>query len=317
MSTGVSVVACSGAAGACSRRAAQRAAAVATTRTVVPGDSLDFPRDHGAHPEFRTGVVVRHRLGRRGERGEPLGFQVTFFRTRPGRRRRESERVRAAPAPVRARGARRSAARPAAHDQRAARAGFGLAGAEEGRTRVWIDDWSLRRKATRTARASRRATSRSTLTFTRDAAAAAAGRAGLQRKGRGRRRRATTTAVPQLDVRGTRRARRRAGRGHRHGVARSRMVEHGTWRRRPSGWDWIGHQPRRRRRADGVSHARQGRRNAVGGGTLATRWPRAHVRAGRSPLRAAAVVALAAHRHRVSGRDGGRRRRRRASSWSR
>jgi predicted secreted hydrolase len=32
------------------------------------------------------------------------------------------------------------------HVQKAARAGFGLAGADEGRTRVWIDDWSLEQR---------------------------------------------------------------------------------------------------------------------------------------------------------------------------
>ena len=48
---------------------------------VRPGLPLRFPRDHGAHPAFRTewwyatGAV-------RTESGEALGFQVTFFRSR-------------------------------------------------------------------------------------------------------------------------------------------------------------------------------------------------------------------------------------------
>ena len=63
-------------------------AAVPATREVayppvVPGVELQFPRDEGAHPDFRiewwyvTGWV-------QDEAGAPLGFQVTFFRVRPG-----------------------------------------------------------------------------------------------------------------------------------------------------------------------------------------------------------------------------------------
>ena len=75
------------------------------------------------------------------------------------------------------------------------------------------------------------------------------------------------------------------------------------------GWDWTGINLddggalmafRMRDRAGGALWA---------GGTLRERGrPRAHVRARRGSLRAAAVVALAAHRRRLSGRDDGRRR---------
>ena len=49
---------------------------------VIPGARLTFPRDHGAHPDFRTewwyvtGVLD---LPQRD-----IGFQLTFFRSRPG-----------------------------------------------------------------------------------------------------------------------------------------------------------------------------------------------------------------------------------------
>ncbi len=49
---------------------------------VVPGHRLVFPRDHGAHPEFRTewwyvtGALDAPRAN--------IGFQLTFFRSRPG-----------------------------------------------------------------------------------------------------------------------------------------------------------------------------------------------------------------------------------------
>ena len=58
-------------------------AADAVFPNVVPGYSIELPRDEGSHPQFRTewwyltGWVE-------SESGEPFGFQVTFFRNRPG-----------------------------------------------------------------------------------------------------------------------------------------------------------------------------------------------------------------------------------------
>ena len=49
---------------------------------VVAGHALAFPADYGSHLEFRTEWwYVTGWLDSDG--GEPLGFQITFFRTRP------------------------------------------------------------------------------------------------------------------------------------------------------------------------------------------------------------------------------------------
>jgi predicted secreted hydrolase len=50
---------------------------------VTPGATLAFPRDHGAHPQFRTEwwYATGHLTT---ESGRALGFQVTFFRSRTG-----------------------------------------------------------------------------------------------------------------------------------------------------------------------------------------------------------------------------------------
>lgn len=50
---------------------------------VTPGATLAFPRDHGAHPEFRTEwwYATGHLTT---DNGRALGFQVTFFRSRTG-----------------------------------------------------------------------------------------------------------------------------------------------------------------------------------------------------------------------------------------
>ena len=110
---------------------------------VRPGVALQFPRDHGSHPRFRnewwyiTGWV-------RTSGGGELGMQITFFRNRP----RVAEEISSRFAPRQLLLAHAALADPGAgrllHDQRAARAGFGLAEAAEGRTDVAIGDWSLK-----------------------------------------------------------------------------------------------------------------------------------------------------------------------------
>jgi predicted secreted hydrolase len=107
---------------------------------VVPGYRLRFPEDHGSHPDFRiewwyvTGWL---------EPG-PLGFQITFFRARP----QLKDDNPSAFTPRQVIIAHAALSDPALgrliHGQLAARAAFELAGAEPGRTRVWVDDWSLR-----------------------------------------------------------------------------------------------------------------------------------------------------------------------------
>ena len=100
--------------------------------------ALEFPRDHGAHPDFRTEWWYLT-----GWLDGPLGFQITFFRGRP-------EEQGANPSSFNPRQllfAHAALSDPKRgrllHDQVAARAGHWLAEAETGRTGVWIDDWSL------------------------------------------------------------------------------------------------------------------------------------------------------------------------------
>ncbi len=109
---------------------------------VVAGAALAFPRDEGAHPAFRTEWwYVTGSL--RDARQREYGFQLTFFRSRPG----VAEASASAFAPRQLLFAHAALANPAqgrlAVDERAARAGFGLAYANEGRTDVAIDGASL------------------------------------------------------------------------------------------------------------------------------------------------------------------------------
>ena len=105
---------------------------------VTPGRQFVFPRDHGAHPEYRTEWWYVT-----GWLDGPLGFQVTFFRARP---EEESDNP-SSFNPRQVLFAHAALSDPKRgrllHDQRAARAGFSLAYAETDRTGVWIDDWKL------------------------------------------------------------------------------------------------------------------------------------------------------------------------------
>lgn len=136
--------------------AAVPARALAAADVVYPavraGVPLVFPRDHGAHPDFRiewwyvTGWV-------RTAGGENLGIQVTFFRTRPPFSGGADAANPSAFAPRQLLLAHAALADPALgrlrHDQRAARAVLGVAGADENTTRVWIDAWRLELEAQR------------------------------------------------------------------------------------------------------------------------------------------------------------------------
>jgi len=109
---------------------------------VVPGYRLRFPEDEGSHPAFRTEWwYVTGWLEPRGR--PPIGFQVTFFRSRPNVDERNPSAFTARHILI-AHAALSDARRGRlVHDQKVARASLGLAGADEGRTRVWIDDWSI------------------------------------------------------------------------------------------------------------------------------------------------------------------------------
>jgi predicted secreted hydrolase len=110
---------------------------------VVPGDAIELPGDAGSHPNHRiewwyvTGWLA-------DAQGRAHGFQVTFFRVRPGVGEDNPSRF----APRQVLFAHAAVADPEAghlrQAERSARQGFDLAYAREGGMDVKIDDWSLR-----------------------------------------------------------------------------------------------------------------------------------------------------------------------------
>ena len=139
--TGLAVVIATGAV------AALAADSAVTYPDVVPGKPLEFPRDEGSHPEYRTEWwYVTGWLQDAAQPGKPLGFQVTFFRVARVSRE-QPEPLRATTSPVRACGDRRPGLRQAAtrHSARRARA-LNSPTRAPASLASRIDDWSLARE---------------------------------------------------------------------------------------------------------------------------------------------------------------------------
>ena len=205
---------------------------------VTPGYRLRFPQDEAAHPAFRTEWwYVTGWLDVAGRAA--LGFQITFFRARP----EIDERNPSAFTPRQIIIAHAAVSDPdrgrLVHDQTIARAALGLAGAEENRTRVWVDDWSFtqERSIYRTRVPGRE--------FALDLALTPAqppllqGDAGLSRKGPRPESASYYYSVPHLQVAGE-----IAQSGRKSSVAGTAWFDH-EWSssymdERATGWDWIG-----------------------------------------------------------------------------
>jgi predicted secreted hydrolase len=113
---------------------------------VVPRP-LVFPRDHGAHPDYRSEWwYLTGFLDRSGSDG--IGFQITFFRIRtpiePSASRFSPQQIVVAHAAIAdpVRGA-------LVHDERAQRVGFGLVETATTDTDVRLDRWTFVRDETR------------------------------------------------------------------------------------------------------------------------------------------------------------------------
>ena len=110
----------------------------------LPPRTLDFPRDFGSHPERRTEwwYITGHATT---AAARVFGFQITFFRSRVDATQGMRSGF-AAKQLIFAHAALTDLhGRALYHDQRVARAGFGVALASEADTDVRLRDWSLRR----------------------------------------------------------------------------------------------------------------------------------------------------------------------------
>lgn len=116
----------------------------ATFAPVVPGRLLEFPRDHGSHPDFRTEWWYVTGQVKTAD-GRQLGFQVTFFRTGTG----IGSGSKSSFAPTQIIFAHAAVSDPAhgklRHDQKTARAMPGVASTTRSDTDVQLENWMLKR----------------------------------------------------------------------------------------------------------------------------------------------------------------------------
>lgn len=260
------------------------ALALAGPATALPARVLRFPRDYGSHPELRTEWWYITGHARADDR--LWGFQITFFRSR----------VDAAQAMQSAFAARQLIFAHAAltdvqgrrqlHDQRIARAGFGIAHALEADTQVRLRDWSLVRQGGATPGSSRYAIRAQAEGFaleldcTSTQSVLLQGSGGLSRKGPDPQQASYYYSQPQLAVTG---AITLAGR--RMAVAQAPAPDNRAWMDHECsealmhpdavGWDWIGMNLHdgaaltafRLRRADGSTLWAGGSWRAAGAGS--------------------------------------------------
>jgi predicted secreted hydrolase len=108
---------------------------------VRPEARLAFPQDLGSHPGYRT--EWWYITGWLDAKDGPLGFQVTFFRSRQALKGNNPSRF----TPQQILIAHCALSDPRRghlwQDQRVRRTGLGLAEAAAGDTHVWIDTWAL------------------------------------------------------------------------------------------------------------------------------------------------------------------------------
>jgi len=197
---------------------------------VVPGRRFAFPRDDGAHPDFRTEWWYVT-----GWLGDAMGFQVTFFRARPD----EEAPNPSAFNPQQILFAHAALSDPArgrlVHDERAARAGLGLAGADRERTNVWIDQWRLEQEGNRWRATIAARDFDFDLVFTSPGAPVLQGENGFSRKGYRPQEASYYYSRPQLEVQGHVKGRTVSGKA---------WLDH-EWSSaylapEAEGWDWAG-----------------------------------------------------------------------------
>ncbi|MGC4061562.1 MAG: lipocalin-like domain-containing protein [Aquabacterium sp.] len=214
---------------------------------IRPDEALRFPLDFGAHPAYRTewwyitGQLTSPRIR------QPLGFQITFFRSRVDTARASGSRF-ATRQLVFAHTALSDVDQgKLMHDQRIARVGFGLSDAAQGDTRITLRDWTLQRSGTATHSVYQSHVAARDFTldlrFTQTQALLQQGDAGFSRKAPGTRYATHYYTQPQLQVQGRIQYPQQAGQ-QTLDVQGTAWLDHewGETLLAPDtvGWDWVG-----------------------------------------------------------------------------
>jgi predicted secreted hydrolase len=203
----------------------------------LPAKPLQFPRDFGAHPDFRTEWWYITGVARAGAR--TFGFQLTFFRSRVDDTQAMASKF-AAKQLIFAHAAITDVqGNKLWHDQRIAREGFDIASASTQGMAIKLRDWSLQSHGkTHTAKLPA-ADFGLDLQFTETQPLLLQGKQGLSRKGPEPQQASYYYSLPQLATRGS-----LSIKGQKFEVSGKAWLDH-EWSEEilhpdAAGWDWIG-----------------------------------------------------------------------------
>jgi predicted secreted hydrolase len=208
--------------------------------SAAPDRHIEFPRDEGSHPQFKT--EWWYLTGwLEDDNGNTFGFQVTFFRHRPGTDEDNPSRFAARQLLF----AHASLSDPRRgrllRDEKTARVGFDLAESREGAMDVHIDDWRLQREVETTKIATRVVSSEFEFELQFDVVQPALlqGRNGFSQKGPSQASASHYYSLPQLRASG------RVTVGERsYQVRGSAWLDHEWFSsvldEQARGWDWAG-----------------------------------------------------------------------------
>lgn len=213
-------------------------------RLAVAPYAFEFPRDHASHPGYA--VEWWYYTGHLASGARRFGYELTFFRVAtvpPAGRQREVSAWRARDVLFAHLALTDETGRRFRHEERVSRPALGMAGADTGRYRVWIGDWSAMLAADgRTHRLEARAVEFSiALDLVPTKPPAVHGEGGVSRKTAGEGNSSHYYSLTRLETRGT-----LVVAGDTLAVTGRSWMDHeygsGRLADTHAGWDWFGVQ---------------------------------------------------------------------------
>ncbi len=205
--------------------------------TALPAAALQFPRDFGAHPDFRTEwwYITGHALSG----GREFGFQLTFFRSRVDAAQNMTSKFAARQLIFAHAAITDVQGKKLWHDQRIAREGFDIAVASQQGMSIKLRDWTLQSQGDVHSASLPGTDFALKLQFADTQPVLLQGNKGLSRKGPDEKQASYYYSRPQLATRGSLQIK-----GQNFEVTGKAWLDH-EWSQEvlhPSavGWDWIG-----------------------------------------------------------------------------
>ena len=210
---------------------------LATPALALPTKALTFPRDRGAHPDFRT--EWWYITGQASAAGRLFGFQLTFFRSRIDGTQTMQSKFAARQLLFAHAAITDVESKKLWHDQRISREGFGVAASSETDMNIKLRDWSLQGNGGNYSAILPATDFGMRLQFSETQAVLLQGKNGLSRKGPDEKQASYYYSQPQLAASGSLQIK-----GQAFKVTGKAWLDH-EWSeellpKNATGWDWIG-----------------------------------------------------------------------------